>query len=159
MLYIVVCGSRAESTVTAIWPYGQVLTEYTWDYYTHRGFLRTSKSSNGGLSCCWTTRHTLLIELMLQAGSLINAEDGRLDLSASELKKTRLGPRGIEHSDMEHSDIVLVGGEWLPFISFFSWILGMSNHPNWRTHIFQRGGPTTNQIFIVCVCCSGNITL
>ena len=21
----------------------------------------------------------------------------------------------------------------------------MSNHPNWRTHIFQRGGPTTNQ--------------
>ena len=28
----------------------------------------------------------------------------------------------------------------------FPLILGMSNHPHWRTHIFQRGGPTTNQI-------------
>ena len=22
----------------------------------------------------------------------------------------------------------------------------VANHPNWRTHIFQRGGPTTNQL-------------
>ena len=27
----------------------------------------------------------------------------------------------------------------------FPEILGISNHPNWRTHIVQRGGPTTNQ--------------
>ena len=26
----------------------------------------------------------------------------------------------------------------------------MSNHPNWRSHIFQRGGPTTNQ-FHMCL--------
>ena len=32
---------------------------------------------------------------------------------------------------------------WLPFLIFpYNWV---SNHPNWRTHIFQRGGPTTNQ--------------
>ena len=37
---------------------------------------------------------------------------------------------------------------WLPF-GLFSHMLGMSNHPNWRTHIFQRGGPTTNQILTV----------
>ena len=34
---------------------------------------------------------------------------------------------------------------WLPFFSFpIYWV---SNHPNWLTHIFRRGGPTTNQIF------------
>ena len=33
---------------------------------------------------------------------------------------------------------------WLPFLAFSQkyWV---ANHPNWRTHIFQRGGPTTNQ--------------
>ena len=30
----------------------------------------------------------------------------------------------------------------------FPEILGIANHPNWRTHIFQRGGLTTNQIRI-----------
>ena len=34
---------------------------------------------------------------------------------------------------------------WLPFF-IFPEILGISNHPNWRSHIFQRGGPTTNQV-------------
>ena len=39
----------------------------------------------------------------------------------------------------------LVGGDWWPF--FWSQkILGSSNHPNWRNHLFQRGGLTTNQI-------------
>ena len=40
---------------------------------------------------------------------------------------------------------LLVGGDWLPFLAFSQkyWV---ANHPNWRTHIFQRGGPTTNQI-------------
>ena len=34
---------------------------------------------------------------------------------------------------------------WLPFI--FPEILGVCHHPNWRTHIFQRGGyTTTNQM-------------
>ena len=36
----------------------------------------------------------------------------------------------------------LVGG--LVAIFYFP-IYWVSNHPNWRTHIFQRGGPTTNQ--------------
>ena len=31
---------------------------------------------------------------------------------------------------------------WLPFFIFP--YIG-NNHPNWRNHIFQRGGPTTNQ--------------
>ena len=32
---------------------------------------------------------------------------------------------------------------------YFSIQLGMSCHPNWRTHIFQRGRYTTNQRFII----------
>ena len=36
----------------------------------------------------------------------------------------------------------LVGG--LVAIFYFP-IYWVANHPNWRTHIFQRGGPTTNQ--------------
>ena len=35
----------------------------------------------------------------------------------------------------------LVVGTWIVF-SIKYWV---ANHPNWRTHIFQRGGPTTNQ--------------
>ena len=36
---------------------------------------------------------------------------------------------------------------WLPSIlcSHQYWV---ANHPNWRTHIFQRGGPTTNQFML-----------
>ena len=35
---------------------------------------------------------------------------------------------------------------WLPWMDDFPInILGISNHPNWRSHIFQRGGPTANQ--------------
>ena len=30
----------------------------------------------------------------------------------------------------------------------FPEILGCFHHPNWLTHIFQRGGPTTNQLLI-----------
>ena len=41
----------------------------------------------------------------------------------------------------------LVGGEWLPW-NLFSHSYWVANHPNWRTHIFQRGGPTTNQFLI-----------
>ena len=42
----------------------------------------------------------------------------------------------------------------------FPEILGMSHHPNWRIHIFQRGGPTTNQSCIfhnrpmICLGCA-----
>ena len=36
---------------------------------------------------------------------------------------------------------------WLPSI-LFSQKYWVANHPNWRTHIFQRGGPTTNQLLI-----------
>ena len=44
----------------------------------------------------------------------------------------------------ERENPILVGGEWLPSI-LFSHEYWVSNHPNWRSHIFQRGGPTTNQ--------------
>ena len=36
---------------------------------------------------------------------------------------------------------------WLPFLAF-SHEYWEFHHPNWRTHIFQRGGPTTNQVCI-----------
>ena len=37
---------------------------------------------------------------------------------------------------------------WLPFF-IFPWINWVSNHPNWRTHIFSEGWPwPTNQIMI-----------
>ena len=43
-----------------------------------------------------------------------------------------------------HSILGLVGGLAHGFYDFpFSW--EWNNHPNWRTHIFQRGGSTTNQ--------------
>ena len=32
----------------------------------------------------------------------------------------------------------------------FPWILGIINHPNWRTPIFQRGGPTTKRRVFWC---------
>ena len=35
---------------------------------------------------------------------------------------------------------------WLPFLAF-SHIYWVANHPNWRAHIFQRGGPSTNQLW------------
>ena len=47
--------------------------------------------------------------------------------------------------------IHLVGG--LVAINFiFPEILGLCHHPNWRTHMFQRGGPTTNQIYLALSC-------
>ena len=39
----------------------------------------------------------------------------------------------------------LVGGLVAIFYFPISWV---ANHPNWRTPIFQRGGPTTNQIYV-----------
>ena len=39
----------------------------------------------------------------------------------------------------------LVGGNWLP-LGLFSHYDWECHHPNWRTHIFQRGGWTTNQL-------------
>ena len=42
-----------------------------------------------------------------------------------------------------------ISGWWFGCHEFYFPIqLGMSYHPNWRNHIFQRGGPTTNQIFM-----------
>ena len=41
----------------------------------------------------------------------------------------------------------LVGGFPGTWLDYFSIHIG-DNHPNWRNHIFQRGGSTTNQVFI-----------
>ena len=38
---------------------------------------------------------------------------------------------------------------WLPSI-LFSQKYWECHHPNWRTHIFQRGGPITNQLCLSC---------
>ena len=45
----------------------------------------------------------------------------------------------------------LVGG--LEHEFYFPWYIGNSN-PNWRTHIFQRGRYTTNQICSLCLMCN-----
>ena len=50
----------------------------------------------------------------------------------------------------------LVGGLEHEFYDFpFSW---ECHHPNWRTHIFQRGRHTTNQYQMTCVFCEEQFT-
>ena len=39
-----------------------------------------------------------------------------------------------------------ITGWWFGCHQFYFPIYLESHHPNWRTHIFQRGGPTTNQV-------------
>ena len=51
----------------------------------------------------------------------------------------------------------MVGGDWNwnHGILWLSIQLGIYNHPNWRTHIFQKGRYTTNQwLFCVVFMCS-----
>ena len=38
---------------------------------------------------------------------------------------------------------------WFGCHFFYFCICWVANHPNWRTHIFQRGGPTTNQYMYI----------
>ena len=45
--------------------------------------------------------------------------------------------------------LALVGGLVAIFYFPIDWV---ANHPNWRTHIFQRGGPTTNQSSLEGLC-------
>ena len=61
------------------------------------------------------------------------------------LKPQNEGSAGIASGLVIHYLIWLV--VWLPFLAF-SQKYWEFHHPNWRTHIFQRGGPTTNQSFL-----------
>ena len=47
------------------------------------------------------------------------------------------------------------GWWWLEHDGLFSHSVGECHHPNWRTHIFQRGRSTTNQnlYFFLCSLC------
>ena len=59
-------------------------------------------------------------------------------------------PKILDIVDCDWLCTHLVGG--LVAMNFmFPEILGCDYHPNWRTHIFQRGGPTTNQPFYLGV--------
>ena len=49
---------------------------------------------------------------------------------------------------LPHIYIPLTSGWW--FQTFFIFAYIGNNKPNWRTHIFQRGRYTTNQITIFC---------
>ena len=51
----------------------------------------------------------------------------------------------------EHTKKGVFTNIWLVVwnIFYFPRNIGNVNHPNWRTHIFQRGGPTTNQTWLV----------
>ena len=88
-----------------------------------------------------------------------NPGDGRLPLPRGAGQRHRDGLLGESHgvSLRERSlgaldpegrwKLWLVGGLvaiWIIFPMY--WV---ANHPNWRTHIFQRGGPTTNQWFLL----------
>ena len=48
---------------------------------------------------------------------------------------------------VNHLTVTRITGWWFGCHFLFSHSVG-NNHPNWRTHIFQRGGPTTNQIMV-----------
>ena len=53
---------------------------------------------------------------------------------------------GLVNQQDHHHEAILVGGLEHEIYDFpFSW---ECHHPNWRTHIFQRGGSTTNQILM-----------
>ena len=52
--------------------------------------------------------------------------------------------RNISSNFQESNNWWVVTGRHVWII--FPEILGLCHHPNWRTHIFQRGGPTTNQL-------------
>ena len=54
-------------------------------------------------------------------------------------QKSQAFPNDLEKLEFEHYWLVV----WN--INFIFPCIG-NTHPNWRTHIFQRGGPTTNQI-------------
>ena len=54
---------------------------------------------------------------------------------------TIIVPFGLNGMRPDHSWLVV----WLPFFYF---LLGISNHPNWRTHIFQRGWNHAHQAAI-----------
>ena len=45
----------------------------------------------------------------------------------------------------------MITGWWFGCHFLFSQKYWEFHHPNWRTHIFQRGGPTTNQIISVFI--------
>ena len=61
---------------------------------------------------------------------------------------------GKIHLSEKRNDLLMKGtcktGWWFGCHQFgiFLFILGWFHHPNWRTHIFQRGGPTTNQLLM-----------
>ena len=62
-------------------------------------------------------------------------------------KKSMKGVRKQELRDcdsgktLDHSS----PGWWFGCHEFYFCIYWVANHPSWRNHIFQRGGPTTNQ--------------
>ena len=75
-----------------------------------------------------------------------------MNLATNQLRQLMLG---LQHVAMEFptlfwgsdSMIRLVGGWWFGCRFLMFPIYWVSNHPNWRTHIYQRGGWTTNQIW------------
>ena len=69
----------------------------------------------------------------------------------AEVRRERFGAircvsRQLELQKEFPSWETMTGWWWMVAMNFiFPLILGCDYHPNWRTHIFQRGSPTTNQ--------------
>ena len=52
----------------------------------------------------------------------------------------------VKHEQMHQRSNLLIAGDWSHGILYDFPIMGMYDIPNWRSHIFQRGGSTTNHI-------------
>ena len=64
----------------------------------------------------------------------------------SELDKSPLFNRWCRSHDRISKRL---SGWWCGTSILLSHKLGCCHHPNWRSHIFQRGGPTTNQLWSI----------
>ena len=95
--------------------------------------------------------HGPLIIIPVEHSCVVSQDEPRDPGRDGTLEKRRLQDRhsGLPEwahgdSELDASQPKLVGG--LVAINFlFSQKYWEFYHPNWRTHIFQRGGPTTNQ--------------
>ena len=56
------------------------------------------------------------------------------------------GTRSKQFAKCPSKEMRWIAGWWFGCHEFYFPIYWVAHHPNWRTHIFQRGGWTTNQI-------------
>ena len=66
------------------------------------------------------------------------------------MPRFKLGGFPVDPHSLVNSHSHIAINNWLVVWNIFYFpIYWVANHPNWRNHIFQRGGPATNQTSIV----------